>query len=183
MRKLVAALLGLALLVAPAAAEACRIHIPISDRIASWYDEGLIDTVLIVEVVETGPQEGPNGLTYGLAKTAEVIAVSEGQFVAEQFEFDRDLLVVSCGWSNNLRTRPGELLAVYLILNQEGEREVFMTLTLSDAITSDANVAQSAAREGLKGNSTLQDDFIRGHPRRKPRFDPVPTPDLSNPTP
>lgn len=123
----------LILSVLPSTAHACRAPIPLQNRIASWYSEGLLDTVAIVEVVETQTLDGPHEKIAGLARRGVVKATIYGEQLARSYQFGDELLISSCGWSNITKARAGDTVVIYLTRDPDGTRGLFMSLPIEDA--------------------------------------------------
>lgn len=157
----------------PAAANACRGDTSLSRQIDEFREDGTIAATIVAEVTEIGPVIDGYSYVLGFARVGTVKASEGLTSQPDQFHFDDSRLTVGCGWSSNLSTWPGELLAVYLSRDENGLFREEIVLPLSDAIAHDPLVARLAANNGLRGSTTIID---RGHVRRIPRFDPVPVP-------
>lgn len=162
------------LLFAQSAAYACRGDPMLAQQIVEFRKDGAIEGTLIVEVTQTGPVAEETRYNLEFANVGTVVASDDLVPQSVEFQFDQSRLTVGCGWASNLRTWPGELLAVYLSKGENGRYSEKIVIPLSWAISEDPLVARIAAAEGIRGNSSSVDDIIRSHVRRIPRFDPVP---------
>jgi len=142
MRKLASALMGLALLAVPAAAEACRVFIPIEQRIERWYDDGLIDTVFIAEVTSVQRIDGFPAQEGQWAKRLRVVETVRGQPLAQTHTLSEDIFISSCGWVNNVKAQVGDRVVFYMIRNAEDELEAFLAMPLVEARQVDSSLSE-----------------------------------------
>lgn len=125
------------LLAVPASAQACRVSIPISERLENWYENGLIDTVFVGEVTQTQSIEGFPAETGQWAKRVRVIEPVLGHELPSEYVLDDDVLISSCGWANNVKSDLGDLTVFYMVRNGEGALEPFIAMSLEDALETD----------------------------------------------
>ncbi len=144
MRELSLILSGIALLVAPAAAEACRVSIPLEQRVEAWHAQHLFTAVAIVEVSETQMLEDPWGTRAVWAKQGHVLASQGSIEPGDDFEFADSLSFWSCGWVNNVEAQVGNRLAVYVTRSSNGTHHVFMALPLVEAMQIDSEIMSLA---------------------------------------
>jgi hypothetical protein len=144
-----ALLIGIALLGVPSAAAACRVPIPLEQRIEAWHAQELFTAMAIVEVTQTRSLEDPWGKREVWAKQARVLAAQGRIEVDRDLEFADELFFSSCGWINNVPAQPGDKLAVYLTRGEGEVPDVFLAFPFNDALSRDPLLRALAVEKGL----------------------------------
>jgi hypothetical protein len=140
MRRLLILIAALAALALPSAAQACRVSIPLEERLATWHEQEMFAAVVVVEVTRTRPLKDPWGGTQVYARSGDVLVARGEDAPNERFEFSDELLISSCNWQNNVEAVVGDRMAVYFWRAASGELEVFLSLPLSEAQRIDPEV-------------------------------------------
>ena len=132
------ALMALAVFVAPSAAQACRVMIPVEKRIAQAYENGSTIAVAMVEIEDAEHIREPMADTHPWKARARVVLHVWGEAaLPETVEFERGWGSAACEWALPPLPQAGERWIVYLFRGIDGELHPWMALSGDEAVRFD----------------------------------------------